>query len=118
MFNNPTICLIVDEFDANIFEYLLGELLKIIESDGKGQFIFTSHNLRPLEKLNKESLRLTTTNPDNRYITFSKIKESNNLRKSYYRIINLGGQDEEIYDETNYYKIAMAFKILGRKANE
>jgi len=118
MFNNPTICLIVDEFDANIFEYLLGELLKIIESDGKGQFIFTSHNLRPLEKLNKESLRLTTTNPDNRYITFSKIKESNNLRKSYYRMINLGGQDEEIYDETNYYKIAMAFKILGRKANE
>jgi hypothetical protein len=118
MFNNPTICLIVDEFDANIFEYLLGELLKIIESDGKGQFIFTSHNLRPLEKLKKESLRLTTTNPDNRYISFSNIKESNNLRKSYYRMINLGGQDEEIYDETNYYKIAMAFKILGRKANE
>jgi len=118
MFNNSTICLIVDEFDANIFEYLLGELLKIIESDAKGQFIFTSHNLRPLEKLKKESLRLTTTNPDNRYISFSKMKESNNLRSSYYRNINLGGQSEEIYNETNSYKISMAFKILRRKANE
>lgn len=118
MFNNPTICLIVDEFDANIFEYLLGEILKIIESDAKGQFIFTSHNLRPLEKLNKKSLRLTTTNPDNRYITFSNIKESNNFRSSYYRGINLGGQSEEIYDETNSYKIAMAFKVLRKKVNE
>lgn len=118
MFNNPTICLIVDEFDANIFEYLLGELLKIIETDAKGQFIFTSHNLRPLEKLKKESLRLTTTNPDNRYITFSNIKESNNFRSSYYRGINLGGQSEEIYDETNSYKISLAFKVLRRKANE
>ena len=118
MFNNPTICLIVDEFDANIFEYLLGELLKIIESDAKGQFIFTSHNLRPLEKLKKDSLRLTTTNPANRYITFSNIKESNNFRSSYYRGINLGGQSEEIYDETNSYKISLAFKVLRRKANE
>jgi len=53
MFNNPSICLIVDEFDAGIFEYLLGELLKIIEQKGKGQFFFISHNLRALETLKK-----------------------------------------------------------------
>ena len=118
VFNDPTICLIVDEFDANIFEYLLGELLKIIESDAKGQFIFTSHNLRPLEKLKKESLRLTTTNPNNRYILFSKVKDGNNFRSSYYRGINLGGQSEEIYEETNSYRIAMAFKVLRKKVYE
>ncbi len=42
MFNHPSICLIVDELDAGVFEYLLGELLKIIEQNGKGQLVFTS----------------------------------------------------------------------------
>lgn len=35
--------------NGGIFEYLLGELLNIISEKGKGQLIFTSHNLRPLE---------------------------------------------------------------------
>ncbi len=114
MFNNPTICLAIDELDAGVFEYLLGEILEIIENRAQGQLVFTSHNLRPLEKLNKDSLIFTTTNPDNRYIRFANVKTSHNLRNFYYRGIKLGGQDEEIYDRTNEYKIARAFRVAGR----
>ena len=114
MFNNPTICLAIDELDAGVFEYLLGEILEIIENRAQGQLAFTSHNLRPLEKLNKDSLIFTTTNPDNRYIRFANVKTSHNLRNFYYRGIKLGGQDEEIYDRTNEYKIARAFRVAGR----
>ncbi len=111
MYNKPGICLAVDELDAGIFEYLLGEILEIIQDRAKGQLVFTSHNLRPLEKLNKESLIFTTTNPQNRYIRFTNVKETNNLRSFYYRAINLGGQEEEIYEQTEKYRIARSFRI-------
>jgi len=114
MYNKPSILLAVDELDAGIFEYLLGEILEIIQERGKGQLIFTSHNLRPLEKLEKDSLIFTTTNPNNRYIRFTNVKTTNNLRSFYYRGIKLGGQDEEIYDKTDEFKIARAFRSAGR----
>jgi len=113
MFNNPSICLIVDELDAGIFEYLLGELLKIIEQRGKGQFIFTSHNLRALEMLDKESLVFSTANPQNRFIRMSRIKSNNNLRNVYLRGVDLGGLNECIYEETNSFEIAHAFRKAG-----
>jgi len=112
MYNKPGICLAVDELDAGIFEYLLGEILEIIQDRAKGQLVFTSHNLRPLEKLNKESLIFTTTNPKNRYIRFTNVKETNNLRSFYYRGIKLGGQDEEVYEKTEKHRIARVFRIL------
>ena len=55
-FNDRSITVAIDELDAGIYEYLLGEILTGLETYGKGQFIFTSHNLRPLEVLKKESL--------------------------------------------------------------
>jgi len=113
MFNNPSICLIVDELDAGIFEYLLGELLKIIEQEGKGQFIFTSHNLRALEMLEKESLVFSTANPQNRFIRITNIKSNNNLRNVYLRGVDLGGLNECIYEETNSFEIAHAFRKAG-----
>lgn len=118
MYNNRSICMVVDELDAGIFEHLLGEILKIISEGGKGQLIFTSHNLRPLEVLDSNSLIFTTTNPKNRYIRFANVKNNNNLRNIYYRSINLGGQKESIYKETNSYEISRAFRIAGRTINE
>jgi AAA15 family ATPase/GTPase len=112
MFNNPAICLLVDELDAGIFEYLLGELLNIIEQQGRGQFIFTSHNLRALEKLKKDSLIFSTTNPDNRFITIIR-RGNSNLRDTYLRGVDLGGFNEPIYEETNSFEIAYAFREAG-----
>lgn len=117
MFNNPTVCMVVDELDAGIFEYLLGEILQIISESGKGQLVFTSHNLRPLEMLDTNSIVFTTTNPQNRYMRFANVKFNNNLRDLYYRSINLGGQKEEIYKDTNSFEISRAFRFAGRMSD-
>lgn len=118
MFNNPSVCMVVDELDAGIFEYLLGEILQIISESGKGQLIFTSHNLRPLEMLDTNSVVFTTTNTKNRYIRFANVKSNNNLRNLYYRSINLGGQKESVYEETNSFEISHAFRVAGRVIDE
>ena len=60
VYNNPSITVAIDELDSGIFEYLLGELLNIISEKGKGQLIFTSHNLRPLETIDKGFIAFTT----------------------------------------------------------
>ena len=113
-FGNPSICLVIDELDAGIFEYMLGELLDIFGKSAKGQLIFTSHNLRALEMLDKESIMFSTINPNHRYIHMKNVKDTNNLRSMYIRSITLGGQDEVIYEETDSLKIARAFRKAGR----
>ena len=115
MYNNEKILLAVDELDAGVFEYLLGEILDVIKDNCKGQFIFTSHNLRALEKLDKDSIVFTTTNPENRYIKFTSVKSTNNLRDFYLRGILLGGQKEEIYNGTNKAYISRAFRKAWRR---
>ncbi|MFI3244215.1 MAG: AAA family ATPase [Akkermansia sp.] len=110
VFHHASVCLVVDELDAGIFEYLLGEILQTLDMHAKGQIIFTSHNLRALEMLRKESLMFSTTNPENRYIRMKNVKQTNNLRDQYYRAIQLGGQSEELYAETDRIETAKAFR--------
>lgn len=112
-YNNPSMTVAVDELDSGVFEYLLGEILRIIAERGKGQLIFTSHNLRPLETLDKSFIAFTTTNPQNRYIRLLNVKTTNNLRDFYYRDIVLGEQSEPVYEPTNNSEIAMAFSEAG-----
>jgi AAA15 family ATPase/GTPase len=113
VYNNPSTTVAIDELDAGIFEYLLGEMLHILSEKGKGQLIFTSHNLRPLETLDKGFIAFTTTNPENRYIRMANVKGNNNLRDFYYRNIVLGEQSEQLYNPTNNYEIALAFREAG-----
>ncbi len=113
VYNSPSITVAVDELDAGIFEYLLGEILSIISEKGKGQLIFTSHNLRPLETLDKGFIAFTTTNPYNRYFRMTNVKGNNNLRDFYYRDIVLGEQNEPLYQSTDNFEIALAFREAG-----
>ena len=112
-YNNPSMTIVIDELDAGIFEYLLGEMLSVFQESGKGQLIFTSHNLRPLEVLHRQSIVFTTTNPVNRYVRMSNIRPNNNLRDFYYRVIQLGGEKECLYEETNRYGLALALRKAG-----
>ena len=107
-YNQQSVTVAIDEFDAGVFEYLLGELLQIFEESGKGQLIFTSHNLRPLEVIDKKFLYFTTTNPENRYIRLQGVGASNNLRNLYLRKILVGEQEEEIYSASKKHKIMAA----------
>lgn len=113
-YNRESYCLVVDELDSGIYEYLLGECLEVMQEKAKGQLIFTSHNLRPLEVLQNEFLIYTTVNPDNRYIKSAYIKNTQNTRLSYLRSIKLGGQKEKLYNETNIYEMELAMRRAGK----
>ncbi len=116
MFNYDGILVAIDELDSGVYEYLLGSLLEVINDSGKGQLIFTSHNLHPLELLSSDNIVFTTTNPYNRYIKFTNVKETNNLRDFYLReiILRATGQKEVVFDDIKKYKISRSF----RKAKE
>ena len=117
VYNDESVTLVVDEFDSGVFEFLLGQLLKVFDRFAKGQLIFTAHNSRGLEMLDANQVVFTTTNKDNRYIRVKNLKRSNNFRDFYYRAIVLGGQDEKLYYESTETKIALAFSVREDDAN-
>ncbi len=84
--------LVVDELDVHIFEYLLAFILSKIPEYIKGQLIFTSHNLLPMEKLDRNSIIISTVskgenNSEEINYTFfkGKISQTTNLRLKYLR---------------------------------
>ena len=113
LYNDERICLVVDELDAGIFEYLLGELVGLLADGAKGQLIFTSHNLRVLERLDKKNIICSTINPSNRYIYLKGIEKNHNKRDFYIRSIVLGGQKERLYDNRELQDMKYAFKRAG-----
>ena len=113
VYNQHSMTVAYDEFDAGIFEYLLGEILQVIQNSGKGQFIFTSHNMRPLEVLNKEFIWFTTTDPHMRYTKLAGLGETNNLRRVYYREIALHEHYDNLYSETKRNQIISAMRKAG-----
>ena len=92
--NEEDYILFIDELDEGIFEVLFGDMIKSIESQCMGQFIFTSHNLRPLEVMEYTHFIFSTVNPENRFVTLKGIKPKNNLRDVYIRKIMYGDDDE------------------------
>jgi hypothetical protein len=112
-FHNPSAIVVIDELDAGVFEYLLGEIIEIFRKYSKGQLIFTSHNLRVLEKLSPQNIWFTTVNEERRYIKLSGIQKNNNMRSVYLRAILVGGQSEFLYKETNPTKIVRSFIEAG-----
>ncbi|MCQ2081347.1 MAG: ATP-binding protein [Lachnospiraceae bacterium] len=117
MFNDESVTVAIDELDSGVFEYLLGEMLTVLQEYAKGQLIFTSHNLRALEVLDKRNVIFSTTNPVNRYIRFKYVKGTNNLRDVYYQDILLGGQDECVYEPTSQSDMRRAFRKAGIELN-
>lgn len=116
MYNNESVLLAIDELDSAIFEYLLGEILEIFSESAKGQLIFTSHNLRPLEILNPSSIYFTTTNSENRYVQFRSVRETNNLRDLYYRevLLRSNTQHETLNEGIEIAKIRQSFRKAGK----
>jgi hypothetical protein len=113
MYNEPSVTVAIDELDSGVFEYLLGELLGIIADGGRGQLIFTSHNLRPLETLDKQFIVFTSTDSNNRYVRMRGVKETNNLRSLYFRSIVLGDSETGLYEYTSNGEVAYAMRQAG-----
>ena len=112
VYNEPSFTMAIDEIDSGIFEYLLGELFQVLAENAQGQFIFTSHNLRPLEVLPAKYLCFTTTNPDKRFVKLRN-RGNCNLRDTYFRTIILGSDTDMVYQPTDRYRIQRAFYNAG-----
>lgn len=112
-YNSPSLMVVVDEIDAGVFEYLLGEFLEIMKNGAKGQFLFTSHNLRALEVLGNNHIIFSTANPKNRYIRFTRLRKNHNLRDEYLRTVLLGGQNELVYEDRGSCELGYAFRKAG-----
>ena len=113
VYNDNSITVAIDELDAGVFEYLLGEILRIISEKGKGQLVFTSHNLRPLETIDTGFVAFTTTDPSDRYMRIKPSGRTKNLRDYYYRDIVLGENEGRVYVPTRNSEIALAFREAG-----
>jgi len=77
----------IDEFDIHIFEYLLALFLEKISLYARGQLIFTAHNLLPMEKLDKESIIISTKDRKKgvSYVYLKGASVTTNLRQKYLR---------------------------------
>lgn len=111
-YNSPSITFAIDEFDSGIFEDLLGRLISIFVETGKGQLIFTSHNLRPLEVLEDDNIVFTTVNCKNKFLKLSK-RGNSNLRDMFLRAIKLGGTTEKLYNYPDEYEMELAFALTA-----
>ena len=112
-YNNPSVCIAIDEFDAGVFEHLLGLIVKVYAESGKGLFIFTSHNLRPLEVLNSTNVFFTTKEGDLFTHTIGA-RKTVNKRNAYLRTLSIGSE-ENIYlsDEVQEHELRNAFRRLA-----
>ena len=118
VYNSPRFCLVIDELDSGIFEYLLGELLSVLNERAKGQLIFTSHNLRAMETLETKNIVCSTTNPNNRYVPLKGVQRTHNARDYYIRALSLGGQEEPLYDDEDMLALNYAFVKAGQAEPE
>ncbi|WP_297487865.1 AAA family ATPase [uncultured Cetobacterium sp.] len=118
--------LIIDELDVHVFEYLLAFILSKLSSRIKGQLVFTSHNLLPMEKLDRNSIILSTTvsEEDSKGNTIEKviytyfkgkISHTTNLRLKYLRSQYTWTEDNVTPLIINESKIEKVLRDIGEK---
>lgn len=110
--NDPSVCLVVDNIDAGLGDYLLGQLFYALCMTGKGQLLFTSSSLRPMEMLEYKNAMVATTNAENRFIHLPE--DRRNCRSNYLRHAMLGGADEKLSDDVDANDLGRAFRRAAK----
>lgn len=114
MFNETDTCIAIDEIDSGIFEVLLGDILKVLARRGRGQLVFTAHNLRVLEVLDHKSIVFSTADPDKRFVQFPNVRVGNNLRDMYIRSVSLDAESTRLAQKVKTAHVAVALSRAGR----
>lgn len=114
VFNQEGMFIAIDELDSGVFEYLLGEIIYSFDNFALGQLLFTSHNFRILEKIKSNEIFFTTANESNKFVQPKYIKNNNNLRDVYYRLIVQGDDKETYYNKTSSADISKTLSSLGK----
>ena len=74
---------VIDEFDSNIHDVYLCKIIEYVMNYTKGQLIFTTHNLGPMELLDKSTLKHTVDFVNNSEITSWKKNGNYSIVKVY-----------------------------------
>ncbi len=95
----------IDELDANISGVFLDKLIEFIEENGKGQLIFTSHNVMSMNTLKKYSNSISTIG--------ETLKVVNVVKNGHYSPVNLyyEGYIEDCPHNINSYDFFKTFKV-------
>lgn len=118
-YNDKSVTVAIDEYDSGVFEYLLGDILDVYKVSGKGLFIFTSHNLRPLEILGKKRIYFTINKKNDRFSLYSSyVQPRTNFRNQYIRSLFLGNDEEPFAFKVRKSDIRKAFMEANRVYNE
>lgn len=62
----------IDEFDANIHDVLLEKLVQYVMQYSKGQLVFTTHNLGPMDVLQSAKNSIDFLSSDSRIVSWTK----------------------------------------------
>lgn len=92
VYGNPSVFFVVDELDTSINEIVLDAFIKLFSESGKGQILFTSNNLHPLDLLDKSECYFTTTNPTDRFTHIKYLKTNNSLLNVYKKLAEKGDE--------------------------
>ena len=113
---DKSVALVIDEIDNGIFEYVLSLLVELFDIYGKGQLIFTCHNLGPIERISR-TIYFTSPDTSKRYIQIKNIHATNNLRKMYLSFLEKGDAN---FWNTNRDKIKNSINsiLVSSKNNE
>ena len=114
MFNETDTCIAIDRIDSGIFEVLLGDILRVLAQRGRGQLVFTAHNLRVLEVLDHKSIVFSTADPDNRFVQLANVRAGNNLRDMYIRSVSLDAENTRLAQKIKTAHVAVALSRAGR----
>lgn len=66
----------IDEFDANIHDVILTKLIEYIKKYTQGQFVFTTHNLGPMDVLQHYKNSIDFISDDSEIISWAKVGNS------------------------------------------
>lgn len=95
-----------DEFDANLHDVLLVKIVEYIMEYSKGQFIFTTHNMAPMDMLQQKKHGIDFLSSDSKLVSWKK--NGNYKASSLYR---------SGYIESSPFNIE-AFDFIGKFGSE
>lgn len=70
----------IDEIDSNINDVYLTTLLNFFNQEMKGQLVFTTHNLSPMEVLRKNKFAIDFLNENQRIVSWTITGNANPIR--------------------------------------
>ena len=118
-YSNEGCLMAIDEIDSGVFEYLLGEIVYAFDNFASGQLIFTSHNMRILEKISYKNIFFATTDAKNVFVQLTNVKNNNNLRDLYYRYLANGDQNgNQYYDYVKTEDLIANLKVPKEDLND